>query len=285
MPLIVVHLSSSGPCTASVTCTWCAALGPDGPEAAPVGPSATCPGHAKVVPDARTTCCSLFPGEAWVMLSAPHCVEDVMTKTVVAVALHARFKDIVTAMGRWNVTAVPVVDGKGRVVGIVSEADLLRTEELRGTDQVLTDRSPGAARAGAVRAEDLMSAPPVTIRAAATLPHAARLMARRHVKRLPVVDAQGFLKGIVSRADLLKVFFRADDDIAAEVRDVLDRLFAGSGPGVRVRDGVVTLGGAVGDSSLVPLACRLAQAVEGVVVVRCELGAPSGPTTDAKAPS
>ncbi|MEU4132223.1 CBS domain-containing protein [Streptomyces wuyuanensis] len=218
------------------------------------------------------------------MSTAPHRVEDVMTKTVVAVALHARFRDIVTAMGRWNVTAVPVVDGEGRVVGVVSEADLLRKEELRGTEPVVTDRSPdAAARAEAVRAEDLMSAPPVTIRAAATLPHAARLMARQHVKRLPVVDAQGFLKGIVSRADLLKVFLRADDDIAADIRDVLDRLFAGSGPEVRVRDGVVTLGGAVGDSSLVPLARRLAQAVEGVVVVRCELSEPSGPTTDAAA--
>ncbi|MCZ7461934.1 CBS domain-containing protein [Streptomyces sp. WMMC940] len=210
--------------------------------------------------------------------SAPRSVEDVMTKKVVAVAPHARFKDIVAAMGRWSVTAVPVVDDERRVVGVVSEADLLRKEEVRGTDPARADplHRPDAERAGDVRAEDLMTAPPVTVRAAATLPHAARLMARRHVKRLPVVDAHGVLKGMVSRADLLKVFLRPDDDIAAEVQDLVDRLFADSRPGVRVEveDGVVTLGGTVGDSGLVPIVGRLAGSVEGVVDVRCEFGNP-----------
>ncbi|TLQ47530.1 CBS domain-containing protein [Streptomyces marianii] len=211
--------------------------------------------------------------------SAPHSVEDVMTKNVVAVAPHARFKDIVAAMGRWSVTAVPVVDDERRVVGVVSEADLLRKEEVRGTDPSRVDQlpRPDAESSGAVRAEDLMSAPPVTVRAGATLPHAARLMARQHVKRLPVVDAHGVLKGIVSRADLLRVFLRSDDDIAAEVQDLVDRLFADSRPGVRVdvEDGVVTLGGTVGDSSLVAVVGRLAGSVEGVVDVRCEFARPT----------
>ncbi len=205
--------------------------------------------------------------------SAPYSVEDVMTKTVVAVAPHARFKDVVAAMGRWNVSAVPVVDGERRVVGVVSEADLLRREELRGSDPAPPDPTrPGAAAgSGVVRAEDLMTAPPITVRAAATLPHAARLMARHRVKRLPVVDAHGVLRGVVSRADLLKVFLRSDDDIAADVQGLVDRLFAGSLQGVRVTvtDGVVTLGGTVGDGDLTSVVSRLAQAVEGVVAVRC----------------
>lgn len=72
-----------------------------------------------------------------------------------------------------------------------------------------------------------MSSPAVTVRADATLPQAARLMAEHRVKRLPVVDEQGILKDIVSRSDLLKVFLRTDEDLAAEVRrDVVDRFFS-----------------------------------------------------------
>ncbi|WP_262508405.1 CBS domain-containing protein [Streptomyces spongiicola] len=221
--------------------------------------------------------------------SAPYSVEDVMTRTVVAVAPHARFKEVVAAMGRWRVSAVPVVDDGGRVVGVVSEADLLRREELRGADPAPVDQQrPGSAagdrvvRAGVVRAGDLMTAPPITVRAAATLPHAARLMARHRVKRLPVVDGRGVLRGVVSRADLLKVFLRPDEDIAADVQGLVDRLFAGSLRGVRVAvdDGVVTLGGTLGEGDLASVVGRLAQVVEGVVEVRCEFAGPPASRTD-----
>ncbi|MEV0966076.1 CBS domain-containing protein [Streptomyces sp. NPDC049910] len=218
--------------------------------------------------------------------SAPYSVEDVMTRTVVAVAPHARFKDVVAAMGRWHVSAVPVVDDGRRVVGVVSETDLLRREELRGADPAPVDRNrklPGsAAGAGVVRAEDLMTAPPITVRAAATLPHAARLMARHHVKRLPVVDGRGALLGVVSRADLLKVFLRPDEDIAGDVQGLVDRLFAGSLQGIRVAvaDGVVTLRGTVGEGDLASVVGRLAQAVEGVVEVRCEFAGPAASRAD-----
>nr|WP_245990804.1 CBS domain-containing protein [Streptomyces spongiicola] len=216
--------------------------------------------------------------------SAPYSVEDVMTSTVVAVAPHARFKEVVAAMGRWRVSAVPVVDDGGRVVGVVSEADLLRREELRGADPAPVDQQrPGSAAGDRVlRAGDLMTAPPITVRAAATLPHAARLMARHRVKRLPVVDGRGVLRGVVSRADLLKVFLRPDEDIAADVQGLVDRLFAGSLRGVRVAvdDGVVTLGGTLGEGDLASVVGRLAQVVEGVVEVRCEFAGPPASRTD-----
>ncbi|MFE3493106.1 CBS domain-containing protein [Streptomyces sp. NPDC059175] len=214
------------------------------------------------------------------MVSTPYTVGDVMTRTVVAVEREAPFKEIVAAMEQWKVTAVPVVEGEGRVVGVVSEADLLPKEEFRDTEPGLIEqmRNLGdTAKAGAVRAGDLMTTPAVTIRADAPLPQAARTMIRQRIKRLPVVDADGTLQGILSRADLLKVFLRPDDDLADEVRrEVVDRLFPVSRHGVRVdvTDGVVTLTGTVRDGTLIPVAARLAHAVDGVVEVKCLLTCP-----------
>ncbi|MDV9172384.1 CBS domain-containing protein [Streptomyces sp. W16] len=113
--------------------------------------------------------------------------------------------------------------------------------------------------------------------AGATLAQAARTMARAKVKRLPVVDHAGRLEGVVSRADLLKVFLRDDEEIAEEVRrKVVAHLFPGPASDVRVevRDGVVRLGGRVRDTSLVPVAARLVRAVEGVVDVGFGLDEP-----------
>nr|WTB31021.1 CBS domain-containing protein [Streptomyces sp. NBC_00830] len=210
------------------------------------------------------------------MTSRRYTVIDVMTKTVVTITPDAEFKEVAAAMEQWKVTAVPVVEDEGRVVGVVSEADLLTKEEFH-------DHSPGMiedmhrlsdiAKAGSVLAKDLMTSPAVTVEPDAPLPQAARLMADRHVKRLPVVDADGSLKGIVSRADLLKVFLRADDELAAEIRrEVVNRLFPDSHRvKVSVTWGVATLTGRVRDATLIPVAARLAQSVEGVVSVDCRL--------------
>jgi CBS domain-containing protein len=165
---------------------------------------------------------------------------------------------------------------------VVSEADLLPKEEFRDGDPdryTQLRRLPDLAKAGAVTAEDLMTAPAVTVRANATLAQAARAMAHAKVKRLPVVDDMGLLEGVVSRGDLLKVFLRDDEDIAEEVRrEVVSYLFRAplSPVRVQVHDGVVTLAGRVRDTSLVPVAARLVRAVEGVVDVEFELTGPSG---------
>ncbi|MFJ7960319.1 CBS domain-containing protein [Streptomyces sp. NPDC096319] len=217
-----------------------------------------------------------------VVSTRPFTVADVMTGTVVTVPPGAEFKEIVATMERWKVTAVPVVGSGGRVLGVVSEADLLLKEEFHDHRLGLVEQMrhlDATAKAGSRRAGDLMTSPAVTVAPEASLPQAARLMAARRVKRLPVVDASGAIQGIVSRADLLKVFLRPDDDLAAEVRhDVVEHLFPLSHRevGVRVDAGVVTLSGAVRDTALVPLAARLARAVEGVVDVRCELTARGG---------
>ncbi|MET8582346.1 CBS domain-containing protein [Streptomyces collinus] len=211
------------------------------------------------------------------MYGTPHIVSDVMTQTVAAVGRRAPFKEIVRLMQDWRVSALPVIEGEGRVVGVVSEADLLPKEELRDDPDAryLQLRQPvDVAKADALTAGDLMSSPAVTVGAGATLAEAARIMAHEGVKRLPVVDDMDLLAGVVSRADLLKVFLRDDEDIAGEVRrEVVAHLFRppSSAVHVEVLDGVVTLTGRLADTALVPVAARLIRAVEGVVDVEFDL--------------
>ncbi|MFJ9930264.1 CBS domain-containing protein [Streptomyces misionensis] len=201
-----------------------------------------------------------------------------MTRAVVAVGRTARFKDIVERMERWKVSALPVLEGDGRVVGVVSEADLLPKEEFRDSDpDRMTQRRRLAdlAKAGAVSAEEVMSTPAVTVHADATLAEAARIMALKRVKRLPVVTPEGVLEGVVSRGDLLKVFLREDAELADEIRrDVLDVLFPAPVEPLHVVvvDGVVTLTGKVPDATRIPLAVRMIRGVEGVVGLDCHLG-------------
>jgi CBS domain-containing protein len=214
------------------------------------------------------------------MTGTPHLVSEVMTGTVVALRRDAPFKEIVSTMRQWKVSAMPVLAEGDRVVGIVSEADLLPKEEFRDGDPgryTQLRRLSDLVKAGAVTAGDLMSSPPVTVAAGATLAQAARIMALHKVKRLPVVDDDGALRGIVSRSDLLTVFLRDDEDIAEEVRrDVVAAVFPQPAQPIRVvvRDGVVRITGRVTDTSLVPVTARLARSVEGVVDVDCALLGP-----------
>ncbi|PWI45097.1 CBS domain-containing protein [Streptomyces sp. ICBB 8177] len=228
------------------------------------------------------------------MIGSPHTVSDVMSHTVVAVGRDASFKAIVETLRQWRVSALPVLEGGGRVIGVVSEADLLPKEEHDTAGRpTVGERGTLAefAKARATTAEQLMSTPAVTIHADATLGQAARVMAHARLKRLPVVDAEGRLTGLVGRSGLLKVFLREDEEIEDEVRrEVISSMFATTSPSVEVsvRDGVVSLHGRVGAPELIPVAVQLCRAVEGVVDVACELTGPSceppvsvgGPLTD-----
>jgi CBS domain-containing protein len=209
------------------------------------------------------------------MSESPYTVSDVMTHTVVAVGSEAPFKEIVALLDQWKVSAVPVLAGEGRVVGVVSEADLLSKEEYRDNDEPpLLDPAEllKHAKADAVTAGELMSTPAVTVHADASVAEAARIMARRHVKRLPVVDAVGMLQGVVSRSDLLKVFLRPDEEIAAEIRQtVLERMPVTTPLSVTVSDGVATLTGSASERAYLPIVARAVHSVEGVVDVRLDL--------------
>ncbi len=199
-------------------------------------------------------------------------VASVMTADVVTVRPGTPYKEVVERLRERRVSAVPVVDFERRVIGVVSEADLLLKEERpgRGPGGTLVHPHGDAAKAEARSAAALMTAPAVTVRREATLTEAARLMHHKHVKRLPVVDPDGKLVGIVSRADLLQVFLRSDDSIAREIREdlVLHTLVIDPATvKVAVDDGVVRLEGEVETRSLALILTRLVKAVEGVVAV------------------
>ncbi|GAA4077215.1 CBS domain-containing protein [Actinomadura miaoliensis] len=198
-----------------------------------------------------------------------------MTRQVVTVAEETPFIEIVDAMTEHHIHAVPVVGQDGQVIGIVTDADLLRKQEYKDTAaprtllELLRHRR-AQAKAGAVDARGLMSSPAVTVPADATIAEAARLLARHGFKQAPVVDTDGHPAGIVTRADLLRVFLRSDDDIRDEIiREVLvDRLWQDpSTVAVHVQDGVVQLTGRVERRSMIPVLIRLAAATEGVVNV------------------
>ncbi|MEU5979298.1 CBS domain-containing protein [Streptomyces sp. NPDC047315] len=201
-------------------------------------------------------------------------VADLMTRNVVSVRRGTAFKEIVKELTQSDVSAAPVLDEEGRVVGVVSEADLMRkTADQSGPSGriPLPDVSgEDLAKAGASRAEELMSAPAVCARPEWNVVEAARLMTVQNVKRLPVVDETDRLVGIVSRADVLRVFLRRDEAIREEIqRDVLEDALALAPSAVtaEVEEGRVTLTGTVGRAAVIPIVERLCQSVDGVVSV------------------
>jgi CBS domain-containing protein len=206
-------------------------------------------------------------------------VKDLMTTQVVTVRPATPFKEIVARLAEHRVSAMPVVDGAGRVLGVVSEADLLLKEEFPDPDQDMPlfwtrRRRLEREKAAGSTARDLMSVALVSISPDATVVEAARRMHRANIKRLPVIGEGGRLVGIVSRSDLLKVFNRPDRSIRREIMDDVivgeftmdpDRFF------IHVDDGVVVLQGRVERRSLIPYLIRAVQGVEGVVRVEDRL--------------
>jgi CBS domain-containing protein len=209
-------------------------------------------------------------------------VKDVMTIRVAAVTKDAPYKAIATLLTQYRVSAFPVLDDDGIVIGVVSEADLLCKEALTAAMGGRPAR-PGPyhddfARAAAVTAADLMTTPPVTITPGEPAADAARLMYNAGVKRLPVVSENGHLVGIISRADVLSVYGRPDDEIGEEItKNVILHEFL-KGPGcftVTVKDGIVTLEGPGTIQQGREILAEVWQ-VEGVVSVRDRLTYPEG---------
>ncbi|MFD8288468.1 CBS domain-containing protein [Streptomyces lavendulae] len=181
-------------------------------------------------------------------------VAELMTRTAVTVRPTTAFKEIARLLTEFDITAMPVIDASGHPVGVVSEADLLRRRPTGGT-----------ATAG-----ELMTSPAVTARPGWSVVRAARVMQRHGVKRLPVVDEEGRVVGILSRSDLIQLFLRRDRAIQEEIlEDVLTRTLhlAPSAVTVEVDDGLVTLSGTVPQPGLLPVVVRLCQSVDGVVSV------------------
>ncbi|RAG86856.1 inosine-5'-monophosphate dehydrogenase [Streptacidiphilus pinicola] len=205
-------------------------------------------------------------------------VDDLMTRDVITVQEETPFKEIAEILTEQEISAVPVLDSSGRLVGLVSEADLIRKEAAQAdpggrgpVPRSASEFEPGVA---AATARDVMSAPVLIARSGWSVVETARAMKQDNVKRLPVVDDTDHVIGMVSRRDLLRVFLRSDRAIREEIEyDVLRETLA-LDPGtvqVHVVDGVVSLEGKVPRRSLVPVVERLCRGVDGVVGLESRL--------------
>ncbi len=209
-------------------------------------------------------------------------VRDVMTTDVISVDKRTSGTAIARLMSEHHINAVPVLTGVRKVAGVVSEADLLKTQQQPGAARGgLLHRHERAPGARAHTAAQLMTSPAITIHPDAALGAAARRMTDGNLTLLPVVDDAGELIGVISRRDLLRVFLRPDEDIAAEVSGVLAAVLFLDPDAVTVsaHEGVVTLAGQVGQPGVAEVAVRLASAVDGVLAVTDKLTPPPVPAT------
>ena len=206
-------------------------------------------------------------------------VKDVMTTRVIWVKKDAMFREMAAALREYRVSAFPVVDDDRKVIGVVSEADLLNKEALIDEPGVISGilHHRDQAKARGITAGDLMTTAVVAVRPEDTVEHAAKLMYDRRVKRLPVTDENGRLVGIISRADVLSVFDRTDHDIYQEITNevILGGFLANpSAFQVTVKDGIVTLAGRPETNETGHDIVRLVRHIQGVVAVRDRLNYP-----------
>ena len=207
----------------------------------------------------------------------PLSVGDVMRRDVVAAYPNALFKEIAHALERNGIDAVPVIDEERRVIGVVSESDLLA--RVAGARPVPRGHRRYAHREArhkrrATTALELMTARPITVPPSMPIADAARLAARSRVRNLPVVTPSGTLAGMVARRDLIRLFLRPDAEIrAAVVRDVVraethtDRRHVQ----VNVDEGVVTFAGRVRNALTARRLVYDAKRLPGVIDVHDEL--------------
>ncbi|WP_326632982.1 MULTISPECIES: CBS domain-containing protein [unclassified Streptomyces] len=216
-------------------------------------------------------------------------VGDLMTDEVVSVVPATSFKEVAKLLAQYNISGLPVLDEEDHVVGVVSESDLVNRQAARHlapSDRPDAGTGTGTAVSSGAEsmAAEVMSTPAVTVHADETAPDAARLMMRSGVERLPVVDDEDRLVGIVTRRDLLRLFLRPDAEIR---RRIIEDVVVGTmGLGadavaVHVIDGVVTLEGQMESRSQIAILTRLAEQLDGVVAVVGHVTA----HTDAPAPA
>lgn len=206
-------------------------------------------------------------------------VADVMTRDVVTARPTMSYKSVADLLVKRMVSAAPVVDDDDRVIGVVSEIDLLSRIEygdrlphhplaVRRLSQAARSRGPVAGTTAA----HAMTSPAITITEDASLATAARMLDAARVKRLPVVTVDGRLIGIVSRRDLVRLYARSDDSVCIDVVESIRAIGSEAREvQVTVRAGVATLSGPVHSWRGAHIAEGLARGVPGVIVVANEL--------------
>ncbi|GAA3791466.1 CBS domain-containing protein [Streptomyces phyllanthi] len=202
-----------------------------------------------------------------------------MTPDVVQARPETPFKDVAQLLARHRISGLPVVDADDKVLGVISETDLIRRQAAKA-ERGRGDRFRpstlrrkariAAAKARAMTAGQLMSTPAITVHPEQRVADAARVMERHQIERLPVVDEEDRLIGIATRRDLLRVFLRTDEEIRKEIIDeVLTRAMCLPPHTVivSVHDGTATLEGRLERRSDIPVAVRLTWRMDGVVGV------------------
>ncbi|WP_086664513.1 CBS domain-containing protein [Lentzea kentuckyensis] len=181
---------------------------------------------------------------------------DIMTSPVITVTLAVPLKGAAALMVSHGFTALPVVDDDKRLVGIVTEADLVRGKYLDESNAVVND---------------VMTTPAVAMDAAAPAEMLARVMIDDHRRCVPIVDGSSVI-GVVTRRDLVRVLARTDTTVAAEVQRVLDVYGGGRKWTVTVNDGEAVIGAESTDDDTERVLVALADAVPGVLHTRVLAG-------------
>ncbi|MEV6538822.1 CBS domain-containing protein [Streptomyces sp. NPDC051665] len=207
-------------------------------------------------------------------------VGSVMTSDVVRAEYGTPFKEVARLLAAHRISGLPVVDEDDKVIGVISETDLMVRQATtpdpfepprrRRFAALTRGGRQQTAKTEARTAGQLMTGPPVTVHADDTIVEAARTMAQHRVERLPILDEADRLVGIVTRRDLLQVFLRPDAEIHEEVvQDVLGRTLwvPPHGIDVSVAEGVVTLTGQLERRSETDIAVSMTRQIDGVVAV------------------
>jgi CBS domain-containing protein len=205
-------------------------------------------------------------------------VEQLMTRDPITVTPDTTLKDVAAILSSQGISGLPVVDADRRVLGVVSEADILRKEQGLGGGRGgvlgwLLDRDEPDPKLEARTAGEAMTSPALTIEPGRPASEAAKLMVEKEINRLPVVS-DGRLVGIVTRADLVRAFNRPDEEIEREIRDdvLLRTLWIDpSRVSISVSNGEVSLSGKVETRTQAELVEAYVRRVPGVVDVQSEL--------------
>ncbi len=208
-------------------------------------------------------------------------IREVMTEDVLTVPTGKSLKETAKLLADTGISGLPVTDDDGNVIGVISEADILfkerSPERRRGGSFAwlfFPDMVENEAKLDARTAGEAMSSPAITIGPDRPVGEAAARMLDDAVNRLPVVDDEGKLVGIVTRADLVRAFTRSDGEIEMEIRkELISRTFwlQPTDLEVLVREGEVTVSGEVDTKSDAELLPDLIAQVPGVVSVESKL--------------
>ena len=202
--------------------------------------------------------------------------KEVMSQPVITVTPTTPVQEVARLLSARRISGVPVVDSAGKLVGMVTEADLLLKEAGPGEGPKLPFLFPHAAKEqhewlkryeGNV-AGDIMTPKAITVSEDTPVRKVAALLARNKINRVPVVRGDAVV-GIIGRHDILKVFDQSDETLRQQVRDVLrEDLWIRPEPlDVRVREGLVAIRGEVERKSDVNLIADFVRSIDGVVDV------------------